>query len=101
MKKALFLRFLRSLLITDLFDNLEPGKNYCFEQKSGKRIYFLVSVQRINGSHKKGSARDYLGSKAGIVKRTEKELLAPVPLIPRGTSMRTQASRDLLHHVYV
>ena len=28
--------FLRSLLITDLFDNLESRKNYRFEQKSGK-----------------------------------------------------------------
>ena len=37
MKKSLFLRFLRSLLITDLFDNLESGKrNYCFGKKSGK-----------------------------------------------------------------
>ena len=36
MKKAVFLRFLRSLLITDLFDNLESRKNYRFEQKSGK-----------------------------------------------------------------
>ena len=31
MKKAVFLRFLRSLLITDLFDNLESRKNYRLE----------------------------------------------------------------------
>ena len=42
MKKSLFLRFLRSLLITDLFDNLESGKrNYCFGKKSGKSLEFI------------------------------------------------------------
>ena len=45
MKKALFLCFLRSLLINDLFDNLEPGKrNYCFEQKSGKVLSLFPGI---------------------------------------------------------
>ena len=42
MKKALFLRFLRCLLITDLFDNLESGKRiYYFGKKSGKSLEFI------------------------------------------------------------
>ena len=41
-EKALFLRFSRCLLITDLFDNLESGKrNYCFGKKSGKSLEFI------------------------------------------------------------
>ena len=42
MKKALFLSFLRSLLTTDLSDNLESGKrNYCLGKRSGKSIEFI------------------------------------------------------------
>ena len=42
MKKALFLRLVRCLLITDLFDNLESGKrNYCLGKKSGKSLEFI------------------------------------------------------------
>ena len=45
MKKALFLRFLRSLLITDLFDNLESGKrNYCFGKKSRKVLNLFSGI---------------------------------------------------------
>ena len=34
--------FLMSLLITDLFDNLESGKrNYCSGKKSGKSLEFI------------------------------------------------------------
>ena len=42
MKKVLFLSFLRSLLTTDLSDNLESGKrNYCLGKRSGKSIEFI------------------------------------------------------------
>ena len=42
MKKALFLSFLKSLLTTDLSDNLESGKrNYCLGKRSGKSIEFI------------------------------------------------------------
>ena len=42
MKKALFLRFLMSLLTTDPSDNLESGKiNYCLGKRSGKSIEFI------------------------------------------------------------
>ena len=46
MKKAfLFLRFLRSLLINDLFDNFESGKrNYCFVKKSEKVLNTLSGI---------------------------------------------------------
>ena len=37
--------FLRSLLITDLFDNLESGKrNYCFGKKSGKVLNLFPGI---------------------------------------------------------
>ena len=61
MKIALFLRFLRSLLITDLLDNLESGKrNYCFGKKSGKSLEF-ISWYLCKGftSKKRGSGRDF------------------------------------------
>ena len=41
MKKALFLRFLRCLLITDLFDNLESGKKIIVSEKSLEKVLNL------------------------------------------------------------
>ena len=41
-EKSFVPSFLRCLLITDLFDNLESGKrNYCFGKKSGKSLEFI------------------------------------------------------------
>ena len=79
MKKTLFLRFLRCLLITDLFDNLESGKrNYCFGKKSGKSLEFISwYLSKALTVVKKGSARDFIGSKAGTVKRTARKELLP------------------------
>ena len=51
-------------------------------------------MQSINGSEKK----DQLGileSKAGMVKRPEKNCYQACPLFPWRTSMQTQASKDL------
>ena len=70
MKKVLFLRFLRSLLINDLFDNLESGKrNYCFVKKNLKK-----SLENIFWYMCKAK-KDHLGiseSKAARLERTEK-----------------------------
>ena len=42
MKKDLFLSFLKSLLTTDLSDNLDSGKsNYCLGKRSGKSLEFI------------------------------------------------------------
>ena len=42
MKKALFLRFLGSLLTTGLSDNLESGtRNYCLRKRSAKSLEFI------------------------------------------------------------
>ena len=70
MKKAfLFLRFLRCLLINDLFDNFESGKrNYCFVKKSEKSLEYIVWYMC-------KAKKDHLGiseSKAGMLERTEK-----------------------------
>ena len=70
MKKAfLFLRFLRSLLINDLFDNFESGKrNYCFVKKSEKSLEYIFWYMC-------KAKKDHLGiseSKAGMLERTEK-----------------------------
>ena len=62
MKKALFLRFLRSLLITDLFDNLESGKrNYCFGKKSGKSLEFIswYVCKALTVAKKKGISKGF------------------------------------------
>ena len=70
MKKALFLlRFLKSLLIHDLFDNLESGKrNYCFVKKSGKSLeYIFWYMCKAKKAHLGISE-----SKAGMLERTEK-----------------------------
>ena len=70
MKKAfLFLRFLRSLLINDLFDNFESGKrNYCFVKKSGKSLeYIFWYMCKAKKAHLGISE-----SKAGMLERTEK-----------------------------
>ena len=75
MKIALFLRFLRSLLITDLLDNLESGKrNYCFGKKSGKSLEFIswYLCKGLTTVKKREDQLGILGSKAGMVKRTEK-----------------------------
>ena len=95
MKKAfLFLRFLRSLLINDLFDNFESEKrNYCFVKKSEKSLEYIFWYMC-------KAKKDHLGiseSKAGMLERTEKNCYHAglSPLVPRRTSMRTQASRDL------
>ena len=75
MKIALFLRFLRSLLITDLLDNLESGKrNYCFGKKSGKSLEFIswYLCKGLTAVKKREDQLGILGSKAGMVKRTEK-----------------------------
>ena len=74
MRKSLFLCFLRSLLITDLFDNIESGKrNYCYGKKSGKSLEF-ISWYLCKGftAVKKKDQLGILGSKAGMVKRTKK-----------------------------
>ena len=69
MKKVLFLRFLRSLLINDLFDNLESGKRkYCFVKKSGKSPEYIFWYMC-------KAKKDHLGiskGKAGMLERTEK-----------------------------
>ena len=82
MKKALFLRFLRCLLITDLYDNLESGKrNYCFGKKCGKSLEFISCYlcKAFNGSEKKDQPW-ILGSKAGMVKRPEKNCYQACPI---------------------
>ena len=85
MKKSLFLRFLRSLLITDLFDNLESGKrNYCFGKKSWKVLKF-ISWYLCKGWTvvKKKDQLVIFGSKAAVVKRTPKRIVTiPAPLVP-------------------
>ena len=43
-------------------------------------IYFLVSVQSINGSFKKKDQLGILGSKAGMVKQTEKDCCQACPI---------------------
>ena len=92
MKKAfLFLRFLRCLLINDLFDNFESGKrNYCFVKKSGKSLEYIFWYMC-------KAKKDHLGiseSKARMLERTEKNCSqACLHWVPRRTSMRTQASR--------
>ena len=40
-EKALFLLFLRCLLITDLFDNLESGKKIIVSEKSLEKVLNL------------------------------------------------------------
>ena len=44
------------------------------------RIYFLVSVQSINGSFKKKDQLGILESKAGMVKQTEKDWCQACPI---------------------
>ena len=82
MRKALFLLFLRCLLITDLFDNLESGKKIIVSEKSLEKVLnlFLVSVQSINGSEKKKDQLGSLESKAGTVKRPEKNCYQACPI---------------------
>ena len=81
MKKALFLRFLGCLLITDLFDSLKSGKrNYFFEKKSGKSLEFISwYLCKALTLVKKGQL-GILGSKAGMVKRPEKNCYQACPI---------------------
>ena len=94
MKKALFLLFLRSPLINDLFDNLDSGKrNYCLVKQSGKSLEYIFWYMS-------KAKKDHLGisesKELRDVGTDRKELLPGLsPLVPRRTSMRTQASRDL------
>ena len=94
MKKALFLLFLRSPLINDLFDNLDAGKrNYCLVKQSGKSLEYIFWYMS-------KAKKDHLGisesKELRDVGTDRKELLPGLsPLVPRRTSMRTQASRDL------
>ena len=57
--------FLRSLFITDLFDNLESGKrNYCFVKSLENVFWYMCKAKK-----------DHLGiskSKAGMLEQTEK-----------------------------
>ena len=82
MKKALFLRFLRCLLITDLYHNLESGKrNYCFGKKSGKSLEFISwYLCKALTVVKKKDQRGILGIKAGMVKRPEKNCYQACPI---------------------
>ena len=81
-EKALFLRFSRCLLITDLFDNLESGKrNYCFGKKSGKSLEFISwYLCKALTVVKKKDQLGILGSKAGMVKRPEKNCYQACPI---------------------
>ena len=95
-KKTLFLRFLRSLLITNLFDNLESGKrNYCFGKKSGKSLEFISwYLCRALTVVKKRISPRFKEVKQGWWNGRKRIVTIPVPLVPRRTSMRTQAPRD-------
>ena len=51
-EKSFVPAFLRSLLTTDLSDNLEPGKrNYCLGKRSGKSIelifWYMCKAQKV------------------------------------------------------
>ena len=61
--------------VTDLLDNLESGKrNYCFGKKSGKSLEFIswYLCKGLTTVKKREDQLGILGSKAGMVKRTEK-----------------------------
>ena len=73
--------FVWSLLITDLFDNLESGKrNYWFGKNVWKKswICYLAHAQSTNGSWKKDQLGTF-GSKAGMLEQAEKNCYQACP----------------------
>ena len=70
------------LLITDVFHNLESGKrNYCFGNKSGKSLEFISwYLCKALTVVKKKDQLGILGSKAGMMKQTEKDCYHACPI---------------------